>query len=68
MEEIVANLAGATRASKAQAATRNDRSRVASPSTADTTKPSMVTVALDFMNEYADTFNELSNREANSAL
>lgn len=68
MEEIVANLAGATHTSKAQAATRNDRSRVASPSTADTTKPSMVTVALDFMNEYADAFDELSNREANSAL
>lgn len=55
-----AGLAGATRASEAQAATRNDRSRVASPSTADATKPSMVAVAFDFMNEYADTFDELS--------
>ncbi len=67
MEEIVANLTGAARASKAQAATCNDRSRVASPSTADTTKPSMVAVAFDFMNEYADAFDELSNREAYSA-
>ena len=67
MEEIVANLTGAARASKAQAAACNDRSRVASPSTADTTKPSMVAAAFDFMNEYADAFDELSNREAYSA-
>lgn len=66
MEEMVANLTRATRASEAQAATRNDRSRIASPSTADTTKPSMVAVAFDFMNEYADAFDELSNREAYS--
>ncbi len=66
MEEIVANLTRATRASEARAATRNDRSRIASPSTAGTTKPSMVAVAFDFMNEYADAFDELSNREAYS--
>lgn len=68
MEEIVANLTRSTRTSEAQAATRNDRSRVASSSAADTTKPSMVAVAFDFMNEYADAFDELSNREAYSAL
>lgn len=64
MEEKVADLNGTRCADEVQAATRNDCSRVASPSTADATKPSTVAAAVDFMDEYTDVFDELSNRRA----
>ena len=67
MEEIVADLNGASCASEVQAATLNDCSRAASPSTAGATKPSMVAAALGFIDEYTDLFDELSNRGVYSA-
>lgn len=64
MEEKAADLNGTMRVDEVQAATSNDCSRVASPSTADATKPSMVAAAVDFMDEFTDVFDELSNRGA----
>ena len=64
MNEIVVNLKEATHASENPAVTRGDRFHVVSPSTADAIKPGMVTLADDFMNEYADVFDKLSKREA----
>lgn len=64
MEENVADLNGTACAGEVKAATRSGCSRVASPSTADATKPSMVAAAVNFMDEYTDVFDELSNRGA----
>lgn len=64
MKERVADLNGTTCAGEVKAATRSGCSRVANPSTADATKPSMAAAAVDFMDEYTDVFDKLSNRGA----
>ena len=64
MNEMVVDHKGAAHVSKAQTATRTDHSHVTSPPTASDTKNDMVSVAVDFIDEYADTFDMLSNRKA----
>ncbi len=64
VNEIVVDHKGATRASEDPATTRGNHSYAVSPSTANAIKPGMVTLADDFMNEYADVFDKLSKREA----
>lgn len=53
MDEMIVNHKGATHISEAQTATRTDHSHVMSPPTASDTKIDTVSVAVDFIDEYA---------------